>query len=375
MPEPIIWNILIIDDQADICEQVKNYLEVQKGENEFVVNVSQNFANTLSELRNKVYDLLILDVRLGSTEGSLAEEAGADTLKAIKKNRFIPVIFYTALPHLVRDTSTPPVWVVQKDAGLPVLLATINNAINTKLPLINRVMLHQFEQVQRDYMWGFVSENWKSIGESEDKISLAYFLARRMALSLSGSGISEMARELGDDGKGIFTEDPVHPLRYYIIPPIDPIPSNGDVYFQKEYKKYWILLTPACDLIPHNGKPPKAENIVMAECLLLEDQKEFKEWRDDKSKIDNLKKILGNNRGSGLQPDRFYFLPGSINIPNLVTDFQKLVSISLADLKDYDRIATLDSPYGEALLSKFSRYFGRIGTPDLNHEIVIKSLK
>jgi hypothetical protein len=38
-------------------------------------------------------------------------------------------------------------------------------------------------------------------------------------------------------------------------------------------------------------------------------------------------------------------------------------------------IASLDSPYAEAVLAKFAGYYGRLGTPDINKAIVIDRLK
>ncbi len=375
MAETQSWNIFVVDDDKEICEQIKRFLESQNGDIRFTVDTSQQFTETLIAIKYRLYDLLILDVRLGPIEGEVQEEAGVNTLIEIKKNRFIPVIFYTARPVAVKD-STPPVWVVQKDKGLEELLNTIRIAINTKLPLINRALMHHVERIQRDYLWGFVTQNWKDLGENDDKITLAYFLARRLSISLSRSGISEMAQELGDDGKGLFTTDPVHPLRYYVIPPIDQFPSSGDIYFQTADKSFWVLLTPACDLIPHKDKPPKAEKVILSECLRLESQIEYRDWsgnKDDKGKQTNLSKLICNDRN--FQPERFFYLPAALNIPDLVVDIQRLISTPLDDLMKLEQIATLDSPYAEALLSRFTRYYGRIGTPDLNVDIVMSTLK
>ncbi len=67
-------------------------------------------------------------------------------------------------------------------------------------------------------------------------------------------------------------------------------------------------------------------------------------------------------------------------MPNLVVDCQNLVNIEIKEfnnkLKDkiLNRVASLDNPYSEALMSRFSKYVGRLGTPDLNVEIVLDRL-
>jgi hypothetical protein len=40
-------------------------------------------------------------------------------------------------------------------------------------------------------------------------------------------------------------------------------------------------------------------------------------------------------------------------------------------LDEMDRIASIDSPFAEALLAEFTRYFGRVGTPDLDLDYII----
>ena len=40
-----------------------------------------------------------------------------------------------------------------------------------------------------------------------------------------------------------------------------------------------------------------------------------------------------------------------------------------------ERLASLDSPFAEALLARFTRYFGRLGTPDLDVAVLLQSLR
>lgn len=40
----------------------------------------------------------------------------------------------------------------------------------------------------------------------------------------------------------------------------------------------------------------------------------------------------------------------------------------IGEVADLKRIASLDSPFAEAAVNRFNRYYGRIGTPDLDAE-------
>jgi len=55
-------------------------------------------------------------------------------------------------------------------------------------------------------------------------------------------------------------------------------------------------------------------------------------------------------------------------LPDLVLDFQQLVTLPRDQMDSLKRLAWLYSPFGEALPVRFARYFGRLGTPDLDLE-------
>ena len=40
-----------------------------------------------------------------------------------------------------------------------------------------------------------------------------------------------------------------------------------------------------------------------------------------------------------------------------------------------ERLASLDSPFAEALLARFTRYFGHLGTPDLDVAVLLQRLR
>ena len=144
------------------------------------------------------------------------------------------------------------------------------------------------------------------------------------------------------------------------------------------------MLTPACDFVPARIK---AEFVVLAECVLLEETQEYKAWAEsplgDEEALSKpakaAKKHLGDlmvNKRSGRPQDRDFYLPAAWEVPDLVVDFQRIVSLPRRQLSsDYARVATLDSPYVEALVETFGRYLGRHGTPDLDIEIALDHLR
>ena len=145
-----------------------------------------------------------------------------------------------------------------------------------------------------------------------------------------------------------------------------------------EKREYLILLTPSCDI-----EQRKVERMLFAQCTLLSEEEECIKFREDVKSTDardRLISLIKDNRKKK-QPERYKFLPGVVDVPDIVVDFQNLITM---DEKEYDkkikdkewvRVASLDSPYSEAILNRFSRYFGRLGTPDLNEDIILRRLE
>ena len=116
-----------------------------------------------------------------------------------------------------------------------------------------------------------------------------------------------------------------------------------------------------------------------ARCLPLTEQVEHQQWRDglptpSRTSVRKLQDLLRNNRQDS-QSERFFFLPGALSLPDLVVDFQQLAALQREHLGGLERLASLDSPFAEALLARFTRYFGRLGTPDLDVAVLLQRLR
>jgi hypothetical protein len=250
------------------------------------------------------------------------------------------------------------------------LRSEILAVFQTGLPKFTR----HIESEQRDYLWKHMDEHWVNPDSAYDKTDLTYLLARRLANTLERNSIRRFLK--GEKAAGPQeTDDTIYPIEMYIFPSTNPKFSAGDLLkgtFQGK-DGYWVVLTPSCDL--DRGK---VSNVILAECLALSEQPEVKNIHEalaGKQPLNDVKgallSLLSNRRqGKNMQPERYYFLPGTFFLPNLVADFQELRAVPFNELKIEDRIATLDSPFAEACLAGFSRYYGRLGTPDLDKNFV-----
>jgi CheY-like chemotaxis protein len=370
--------IVHVDDDEESLEQAREFLQGEEvgdwGQPE--VKSLQSFTEALGYLETHRVDLVILDVRLGGYEPpdtAPEDEQGVRTLGEIRARRFVPIVFWTGLPEQARHLEDPLVRILDKTVGLPALLDVVRRLFETRLPAVNRALVRLVEEEQRRYMWSFVAEHWDQLREDGDHRALAYLLARRLGRSLSGHGIEQMAEELGV-GPGRPAAGTIHATEMYIVPPLENTnPGVGDLFQETiapDTERWWLAVTPSCDL-----EWAKAEWVVLARCEHLEQDTRIQGWLQEDSgdrrrKVENL---IKNSVGG--QSDRHLFLPAAPTIPDLVVDFQRLHSVTRDELDAMRRIASLVSPFAEAMVSRFTRYFGRVGTDDLDVQAIMTRLR
>jgi CheY-like chemotaxis protein len=366
------WNFLVVEDNETFINQLQEILPSCVDAPDTVkVEICPTFQEATARLKAQKYDVLILDLKDDSEDAfdDVDNPAGLKIFDELKKTRFTPVVFYTALPEKVRGDETSFVRVVEKTEGVMRVKEEVKSVLGTQLPRLSR----ELEEVQRAYMWDFVSTHWQQFPTSKDQGDIAYLLARRLAISLEAFA-AKLAAAVGGSEESPIDEWKAHPMILYVKPPFERHRLSGDIIAEGagDARQHWMVLTPSCDFAQC-----KADHVVLAKCEKLSDQQEYINWKagnenPSKGSVDSLEQLIGDNRKQ--QPERFKFLPGTFFLPDLVVDFQQLRSIDAGILETFEAIATLDSPFAEAMLARFSRYFGRVGTPDVDKQLVIKRL-
>ena len=367
MSTGINWRFLIVEDNSDIARQLTEIAPVCVDAPDTVeVRVCSKFGEAADLLKSESFDLLILDLRddSGAWFGTDEEPAGLKIFELLKKTRFVPVVFYTAFAHKVLSLQTNFVRVLKKpDDDVTKVRDEVRRVMATRLPALAR----RIEEVQRSYMWDFVSAHWKDFPQPEDQADVAYLLARRLAIALE-SIAGELASKVGGAAAVPTSDTKAHPMVMYIVPTIGPHPMAGDIVSEvvEGLELYWLILTPSCDFAQ-----AKANHVTLAKCERLVDRQEFKNWsqKKDEPSTRRLEQLIEDARG-----DRFKFLPRAFFIPDLVVDFQQLRSLGIEFLKNFKQVATLDSPFAASVVARFLRYFNRLGTPDLDKTVVINRL-
>jgi CheY-like chemotaxis protein len=382
------WRFLYVEDNAELARQVKELFETGRPCGPVTVGVVDSFDSARVEVESRRYDLLILDVFAGKPSLD-SDRAGVDVLDHLKRVRFVPTIFYTALPAAVGDPISPFVKVVAKEGvGFEPLVEAAKSFIASGLMSLNRGLTGHVDRIYLDYMEQFVGAHWAAFAALPDKRALAYLVARRLAMSLSSERIADLAQALGEPSMSgertalAGTRDgSVHPMQYYVMPPVSGDFLAGDIVEAQinGHTGHWALLTPSCDMVTRDKV--KADYVHVARCLLLSEQPEYREWQaaDNRTTRGVLEALLRNNRRN-TQAGRYHYLPGVFELPHLIADFQQVEHVphstlcELRDRGDLKRIASLDSPFAESLLSRYNLYMSRLGTPDLDIDSVLENL-
>ncbi|WKC44095.1 hypothetical protein [Pseudomonas veronii] len=364
----IKWNFLIVDDDEEILEMLKETFEAEGFLGDSIVScvTAKSFKQALVLVENSSFDLLVLDLQDDAEDGAHPESYGGERiLSSLKQHQFTPVVFHTGYAEKIRELESRFVRVVRKGAHED-LSAAIKYSFDTKLPSLIRYIREQ----QRKYLWDHIESGEISPDDLNEEGEVAYLLARRLASSMSSSSIRQFFNPQYNPGS-----EKIHPVEYYIYPPLNSGVCLGDVFLDNERGEYCLVINPECDFAQN-----KVENVLLIRCVLLRDMPEFSTVRDlvlASSDVSNTKKaelrgIMSDNRKlAGMQPERYKFLPGTSFIPHLVADFQILSQVQLAELSTparYVRVATVDTPFAEAIQAKFARYYGRFGVPDIDSE-------
>lgn len=379
------WTVAIVEDKEVIRTQLKEFLENETFSFGTVrAEAISGFDQALLLLQQNRIDLIILDLFEG--EPREGKERGREVLEQWKKTCFAPVIFYTALDSSIKNLHGPFIKVLAKRAdGFATIKSEIENLFSNKIPHIQRIVRDEFELVLRDYMWGFADGHWaefqNAFGSSSLVRDFMKVLLHRLGSHFLSSGYDSLRRSVGGGAASQDQADDIteiaHPIEYYIVPPLAKDIRSGDLrkvtITEKEVTV--IVQWPSCDLVNRKGTY-KTDTVLCLEVMPLNDFDEYKSIDQPSASDKPLKNLISNRRSSGdSQQDRYHFLPPALNISAGVIDFQKIHILSRLSLQSANCIATLASPFAESVTSRFGRYLGRLGTPDLESSHIVELLK
>jgi CheY-like chemotaxis protein len=372
-------NVLFVDDDEKLRTNLVKVFDQESIEGHtLIASQAATFDDGKKLVGENDFDIVILDLYKGEPkEGN--EKLGIEVLKEIQSVAFIPVIFYTGLTKDLAGIESEVVGVVNKgEGGIEQLKVELTRIIKSNIALIKRKVNDHVRIALRDYFWKTVHDDKKTIDPIKNDISIGYLLLRRLAHSLSKENIKSL---LSDDK---IQDGKAHPMEFYIYPSDSGEYVSGEIL--KKDNQYYAILTPDCDFVLRANGRRKAEKVLLASAVLVSELDDFKNYSALKAKVEKsvkeksqfsnlqgkLKNWMGNKEG---EKDRYFFLPGTPFIDNLVLDFQNKTMVNYEDLKTFQRIAKLDTPFAQSMVANFTRYYNRIGFPDIDTDYILNSIK
>jgi CheY-like chemotaxis protein len=358
--------ILFVDDDPKLrTDLVKIFNGHAIGKHTLVASEVDDFDKSVQVIIDNDYDIIVLDLYKGEPKEG-GEKSGLGVLKRIQSNLFSPVIFFSGLTKDLAGLESEVVGVVNKGhEGVDKLKAEIERMVNSNIALIKIKLYQHVKEALRKYFWDTVHEDKKVFEPIKNDISLGYLLLRRIANSLSKENIKSL---LGDDK---INSNKAHPMEFYIYPLGGGEYEAGEIL--KKDGRYYVILTPTCDFVEdqQTKRARRAVWVLLAVAKPLTETDYYLDYKKNPEKNkERLAKVVESRRS-----DQLFFLPGTPFMENLLLDFQVKEVIPYTELANYTRVAKLDSPFAESMVSSFIRFYNRIGSPDIDSEYVISTLK
>lgn len=365
MRVPVKLFLLLVDDEEEVLRQLVATLPSQLNGCDLVWDPCQSFDDALSRLDSRRYDVVVTDLAFRSKPGAPPEYRGMRTIEQIRGKRFCPIVAYSS--RTKPDDLHESVFLkfADKARGNEDIIAKLTGVLASGVPIIARQLHDELDGVGGRYLWDFLAVKWDALGRinSTTPEALERLLRRRASIQL--------ARLAGD------TEvNDVGASEFYIHPKISGSEFRlGEILKKKDADLYRVVLTPHCHLKVQLGETePRADFVLTVKTLPAQDEI-LKVWDKKKAQfnlskpggVENaVRRLIGSPPDIGAPKGRFWFLPRFLEMPDLYCDFMQVESLPLTTAQgEYDALAVLDTPFAEALQSRFAEFYSSVGTANL----------
>ena len=370
--------IMFIEDSEEAQESFIGVVDVFNRKNhQHNLKVEYKIATDLVEASNIIdgsYDGAIIDLKLGDDD-----EAGNRIVKELYETfTRIPIIFVTAYADLVNDHPSV-IKIRRREDGTyesDLLLFQQIREIGLTDIIGGRGQIEQ--QLHKVFLDNLLPQidTWISYGETYKEID-----PKRTERALLRYTLNHLFQYLEED-KDNLEEDKnkCFPEEVYLYPPIPKKITTGSMV--KEDNQWFVVLSPACDLVIRNGQinterilfvaVEKEADIVDKACNRL--KKITNDEKREEEKNDILQKLSGNNRAfyyHWLPPVKFNISEGGhLDFEGGFLNFRKLEALPLKKFKTRFKDPSIQiSPFFvKDIVSRFSSYYARQGQPDIDNK-------
>ncbi len=336
-------SILIIEDENASVQSVCDLIDSQLPDS--TVELVE-FEMTEQSIQSFRPDIIILDI----ARGNLSEQdyAGRDAYAFIWRNRFCPIIVYSADPCLLETDEHEFVKKVKKGSGSE---HNVLQGIQEFLPHIEALRATESEIRQRlsEAMREVAPHAFETYSDHTDRQDALLRAGRRRVAAM----MDEPA-----EGSNLAAWE------CYLHPPVSKDTLLGDILKDKdgsttEPTAFRVVLTPSCDL----ARIPKVRNVLVAKCCPM-DEALKSVGLDPNSSVSTIRRqLLSAGYAQSLIP--LPPLPGMF--PPMAADLRDLELVPIGcigDDKRFQREASLDSPFREMVAWAYMQTACRPGLPE-----------
>lgn len=353
--------ILLVEDSESDIDTCKNSIKVFERQNgskvELTVSKSLTEAN---DLLDNSFDGAIVDLKLGN---ALSEENydGNEVIKQIYENFRIPVAILTGTPEQVEESQFRNLGVFKKgEISYNDLITRFNSIYKTGLTHILGGR-GRIEQAMNKVFWNNLIPNinsWEAQvtrGEATEDALLRFTL-------------NHLFEFIDHDTEKCLPEE------MYVSPPISGHLRTGSIVKAKESDEYYMVLTPACDLVLRAGVC-KAEKYLFChiDSFIPVRDKVLSNYtlKTTEQKRDALKNLISNNYSLF-----YHWLPSTTFFGGGFINFRKTSALFPKDYeRDFDKpLVQVSNHFIKDIVARFSTYYARQGQPDFDFKNLSKRL-
>jgi len=364
--------LLIVEDNEEQIKLYKDTIDEFNARSNIKINIEigNNLEEGLKQIRTNDFDAAIIDLRLGSEDMT---GKGKQIIKEIKSNLRFPVFILTAYPgDLDEDLKKENVFYKIYEQTKKDTIEVLEEMTDVYKTGITKIMGRRgiIEETLQKVFWGNIvinMEYWKKEVENKDKIEKV----------LSRHILAHLVESLKLTKEGEFEK--CHPAEVYIMPPVKKDFSTGDILKDKTLEEYFLILTPVCDMELRQKRDGEnwvsyrnADKIILAKLTKFNQVPEIRGYinNQNNTKKEKVLKYINNTKKI-----RYHYLPSfGTQIPGFLIDFQDINQIDHEELSSYDRVASIDEPFLKDIIARFTSYYARQGSPDLDTDIILKRL-
>ena len=381
--------ILIDDDDQEVCSctgAVQDFNGANKCD--IQLETCKTIQSALKALESSYFDGAIIDMRLGDSgnEGNQALDVIRQHLKRI------PVAIYTGNPDVADVTDIPSIGLFKKaDITYGQLIYKFWDIYKTGLTKImgGKGQIEQsLSQIFIKHLLPKISPE-PTVSEKSNWVSYAEEDPDNTEKALLRYTLNHLIHELYKSSENCYPDE-----MYIHLPnlELDQVKvDTGCILKNKDNNKFYIVLSPACDLAEREGGECNTDRALLVEIQMLEDilsddyfisnchsGKKLKK-RYLKSNPESPKEYLLKQQDNDLikyqrNTKNLYYcwLPKTSCFNNgAVINFRRVSTYSQEELNESfnSPVIQVSSPFLKDIISRFSSYYARQGQPDINFMI------